>query len=90
MAGYVYYGSCVEPGGFELDDVTCNDICPQCQSNEAVYRYWETNDGGCINRHWRVRCPACGHADSDPFVDDDQMIPDLHLAGDGDDQAAVP
>ena len=85
MAGYVYSGSCVEHGGFALDDVTCNDICPQCQSNKAEYRYWETNDGGCINRHWRVRCPECGHRDSDPFSEDDYVIPERYLCGHGDD-----
>lgn len=68
MPAYVYSGGCVEPGGFALDDDIYEDECPQCKSNRASYRYWETNDGGCINLHWSVRCPDCGHEDSDPYA----------------------
>jgi hypothetical protein len=68
MAGYVYCGSCVEPGGFELEDDSYEDTCPQCESGRAIFRSWETNDGGCINLHWSVYCPDCGHQDCDPFA----------------------
>lgn len=70
MAGYVYCGSCVEPGGFALDDHRYEDECPQCKGKRASYRSWETNDGGCLNLHWSVNCPDCGHEDGDPFAGD--------------------
>ncbi len=67
MGGYVYCGSCVEPGGFALEDRSYDDICPCCGSKHARYRIWETNDGA-INPHWQVHCPDCGHEDCDPFA----------------------
>lgn len=70
MPGYVYGGSCVEPGGFALDDHCYEDECPQCKGKRASFRSWESCDGGCINLHWSVRCPDCGHSDCDPFSDD--------------------
>ncbi len=70
MAAYVNFGSCVEPGGFELDDDRYEDECPRCQGKQARYRRWETVDGGSINLHWSVSCPDCGHEDCDPFAGD--------------------
>lgn len=74
MPGYVYFGSCVEPGGFALDDRGYNDERPHCKGDKAVFRSWETNDGGCINLHWSVRCPDCGYTDCDPFSDDCDLV----------------
>ncbi len=68
--GIIVFGSCVEPGGMELDDDSYEITCPKCASPYACYRRWETLDGGAINPHWRIQCPDCGHEDSDPFADD--------------------
>ncbi|GJI98155.1 hypothetical protein RugamoR57_48730 [Duganella caerulea] len=63
------YGPGVEPGGMELDNETLIDACKECGGPICQYRFWETLDGGCINRHWSVYCPDCGFEDSDPYAD---------------------
>ena len=62
----IAYGSCVEPEGYELADVSYEDICPACGKPGADYRRWESADGA-INQHWEVACSACGHLDGDSF-----------------------
>lgn len=67
----IVYGSCVEPGGMELDDDRCECECPECRA-VAIRRDWESVEGGCINAYWSVRCAACGYADGVyPDSDDD-------------------
>ena len=60
----IVYGGCIEPGGIELDDETVSVKCPVCQGN-AVQRYWESCDGGSINRYSTFACSDCGHLDGD-------------------------
>lgn len=63
--GQIVYGSCVELGGMELGDETIEGKCPVCGVNTAHWRYWETVDGGAVNRHRTIDCDECGYRDAD-------------------------
>lgn len=54
----------VEPGGYELDDDMAVITCPKC-SGEAIERFFETCDGGSINRNHTIICTECDHATGD-------------------------
>lgn len=65
--GTIVYGSCVEPGGMELDDDRSKGECPDCKAAGAEFRHWQSCHGGAINSHWSVYCGACGHSDGDGY-----------------------
>ena len=58
------YGGCIEPGGMELQDERVTMNCPKC-GHEAIARYWEQADGGCINLCSATYCLSCDYAEGD-------------------------
>ncbi len=58
------HGSCVEPGGMELDNIIRTTECPDC-GHTARYREWESCDSGAIERNYFIRCGHCGHFSGD-------------------------
>jgi len=39
--------------------------CLKCNSEHALYRFWQSPNGGCPSDHWSIQCPNCGFRDSD-------------------------
>ncbi|WP_413992229.1 hypothetical protein ACMDCR_09165 [Labrys okinawensis] len=75
----IVYGSCVEPGGMELDDTTSCDRCPSCDGPRCKFQYFEYASCGSINLHHSIICEDCGYRDldlPDALVCDDDFDPD--------------
>lgn len=70
----IVYGGCVEPGGMKLDDDCCNIECPSCGKQNAISRFLEMNDGGCINLYSSVSCKDCGHFEGNAPDDDIEFV----------------
>ncbi len=66
----IVYGGCIEPGGMKLDDNCCDVKCPSCGKPNATSRFWEMNDGGCINSYKSIYCKDCGYFEGDDPYDD--------------------
>ena len=54
------YGSCIEPGGMELEDDWWTAPCPGC-GKPARHGHVQQLEGSCINTCFPVSCDACGH-----------------------------
>ncbi|MGL4963041.1 MAG: hypothetical protein ACRC67_17545 [Inquilinus sp.] len=65
MAEIVYGNATIEPGGMELDDESYQDECPECGSETAIWRHWQSAAGGSINPYYSCKCKACGHYETD-------------------------
>lgn len=69
----VVYGSTIEPGGMELDHDSLEVECPACGAPNAIRRYWEACEGGCINNYKSLSCPECDHFEGDGSDNDDEF-----------------
>lgn len=51
-------GSCIEPGGMELDNEYYPVDCPCC-GKEARAHFWQQVEGGSINNYRNYSCDHC-------------------------------
>ncbi len=51
-------GSCIEPGGMELDNDKYEVPCDVCGNNKII-RNWQDLEGGSINNHSSEYCHTC-------------------------------
>ena len=59
------YGSCIEPGGMELDEEWTTDSCPKCNVPDASHWFCERLEGGTINQYIGMKCTDCGYSEGD-------------------------
>jgi hypothetical protein len=52
------------PSSLLTDESSVAD-CVKCSGERAVYRLWQSSEGGCTSEHWSIRCPDCGFMDDD-------------------------
>jgi len=64
------FGSCIEPGGMELDNDRDEVECPMCHG-KAVARTWEACEGGSLNIYSNLHCTKCNHFEGDTGEGDD-------------------
>lgn len=68
-------GSCIEPGGYTLDNNSWETDCPDC-GKDAREHHWEAVEGGSINQYFTVRCGHCGHVSGNGI--EDHEVEDAH------------
>ncbi|HGO5393120.1 Uncharacterised protein [Escherichia coli] len=56
----IVYGSCIEPGGMELEDHTIIAECKNC-GKDCRHRIYEDCVGGAINQRFSYTCNHCGY-----------------------------
>ena len=64
------FGSCIEPGGMELDNDRDEVECPVC-NGKAISRTWEACEGGSLNVYSNLHCTECNHFEGDTGEGDD-------------------
>ncbi|WP_170565796.1 hypothetical protein [Ruegeria atlantica] len=73
-------GSCIEPGGYTLDDESWETECRDC-GKAARESCWEEVEGGSINRYSAIRCGHCGHLSGNGIQDDETEYQDYGPEG---------
>ncbi len=49
----------------DLADGETYTDCPKCESETAIYCYWEQVECGSVNPYSTTRCAACGFFEGD-------------------------